>query len=175
MSTASTERQVSGEQLPLPGPEKVDCPCGCGLFGRPTRNGHVKGCSGTPGRPCRHCIGRRSRAKGKRKQRDARKALGIPGLSLGVDEEELWRGPIRVEVKAGHNDTMPIDTRYRKMRAQSEAARPVGDNRPFAAVAMPPGVSYGIVMIRTDELEAVVGAIAEAAFQKALEQRTLDD
>jgi hypothetical protein len=148
----------SDDQLPLPGPDKVDCPDGCGLFGRPTRNGHVQGCDGPPGQPCHSCIGRRSRAKGKRKQRQARKLLGIPGNSMGSDEEELWRGHVRVEVKAGHRDTVPVDTRYRAMRAQSDARKAYGDTRPFGAVVMPPGTSDGIVMVRLSE----VGAFAEA-------------
>lgn len=150
------------DQLPLPGPDKVDCPDGCGLFGRPTRNGHVRGCKGPPGQPCRSCIGRRSRAMGKTKQRAARKALGIPGLSLGVDEEELWRGHIRVEVKSGHRDAMPVDTRYREWRAQSDASRAIGDNRPFAAIAMPPGSSDGYAIVRLSELSAVAHAVVEA-------------
>lgn len=145
----------------LPGPEKVDCPCGCGLFGRPTRNGHVRGCKGPPGAPCRTCIGRRSRALGKRKQREARKALGIPGLSLGADEEELWRGAVRVEVKAGFQDTMPIDTRYRKTRAQSDASRAIGDNRPFASIAMPPGTSDGYAIVKLSDVVAFAYAIIE--------------
>jgi len=82
--------------------------------------------------------------------------------SLGTDEEELWRGTVRVEVKSGHMDTMPVDTRYRKMRDQSDASRAIGDNRPFAAVCMPPGSSDGIVMIRLSEVFDVAQALLEA-------------
>lgn len=149
------------DQLPLPGPDKIDCPDGCGKFGRPTRNGHVQGCKGPPGQPCRSCLGRRSRRNGKTRQRAARKALGIPGLSLGADEEELWRGHVRVEVKSGHRDTVPIDTRYRAMRAQSDAARAIGDNRPFLAIVMPPGTSDGIFMGRLSELRDVAWAVVD--------------
>jgi hypothetical protein len=149
------------DQLPLPGPEKVDCPDGCGKFGRPTRNGHVQGCRGPEGQPCWSCIGRRNRSQGKKKQRQARKALGIPGLSLGVDEEELWRGAVRVEVKSGKADTGPIDKRYRKSRAQSDASRAYGDNRPFAAITMPPGMSDGYATVRLSEVVEFAYAVIE--------------
>jgi hypothetical protein len=155
------------DQLPLPGPEKGLCQClkawpsgpdTCGRFGRlgePDRQGrrHVKGCD------CRRCLGRRSRRNGKGKQRAARKALGIPGLSLGADEEELWRGHVRVEVKSGHRDTVPVDTRYRAMRKQSDASRAIGDNRPFAAVVMPPGMSDGYAIVKLSELRDVAWAV----------------
>jgi hypothetical protein len=151
------------DQLPLPGPEKGMCECdfdefGCltfGTKGKPDAQGrrHVRGC------PCKHCVGRRNRTKGKKKQRDARKLLGIPGLSLGVDEEELWRGAIRVEVKSGNRDTVPIDTRYRAMRTQSDAKRAYGDNRPFAAIAMPPGMSDGYAIVRLSEVRDFAEAV----------------
>jgi hypothetical protein len=141
--------------LPYPGPNKVDCPDGCGLFGAPTRNGHVKGC------PCNSCRGRRSRARGQRKQRAARKALGIPGLSLGADHEELWRGVVRVEVKSGARDAGPIDTRYRAWRKQSDASHAFGDNRPFAGIAMPPGMSDGYAIVRLSDALAFAYALVE--------------
>ena len=143
----------------LPGPEKVDCPDGCGLFGRPTRNGHVRGCKGPEGAPCRSCLGRRNRAKGQRKQRAARKALGIEkGFSLGADHEENWRGFVRVEVKAGAQ-VRPAATAFYKMRAQSEASRPYGDHRPFVGIAMPEGESDGILMLKLSDLTDVALAV----------------
>jgi hypothetical protein len=153
--------------LPYPGPEKDYCGCGCGKFGTlkaVNSKGYrcVQRCVGKPGEPCKPCLGRTSRRRGKDKQRSARKALKIPGNSLGTDEEELWRGTVRVEVKSGHMDTMPVDTRYRKMRDQSDASRAIGDNRPFAAVCMPPGSSDGIVMIRLSEVFDFAQALLEA-------------
>jgi hypothetical protein len=149
------------DQLPLPGPKKAFCPCGCGLFGTPTKNGHIRLCKGPPDAPCYMCRGRRNRTQGKKKQRVARKALGIPGLSLGVDEEELWRGAVRVEVKSGKADTGPVDTRYRKSRAQSDASRAYGDNRPFAAITMPPGMSDGYATVRLSEVVEFAYAVIE--------------
>jgi len=142
----------------LPGPNKIDCPDGCGLFGTPLRNGHVRGCKGPPGQPCRSCLGRQNRAKGKVKQREARKVLGIAGPSLGADHEENWRGLVRAEVKAGAQ-VRPMQTAFERMRTQSEASRPYGDHRPFVAVAMPDGKRSGIVALRTEDIEAFALAI----------------
>ena len=139
----------------LPGPQKVECPDGCGRFGTPKRNGHIKGC------PCRSCLGARNRRSGSTKQRKARKALGIDGPSLGADHEENWRGAVRVEVKSGAQ-VRPAMTAFLRMEAQSEAKRPIGDNRPFMGIAMPPGTSDGLVLIRLSKLPAVVAALTEA-------------
>ena len=142
----------------LPGPEKRECPDGCGLFGHPTRNGHVRGCKGPPGQPCMSCIGRRNKKGGMRKQRAARKALGIAGPSLGADHEENWRYAVRTEVKSGAQ-VRPAWTAYLRMEAQSEASRPFGDNRAFVGIAMPPGTSDGLVLIRLSQFEKVVDEI----------------
>lgn len=154
----------------LPGPQKGECPDGCGLYGTLTNNGHVRGCKGPPGEPCRKCIGRRNRKKGTRKQRAAQRALGLvgPGSTLGANHEEHWRGNVRVEVKAGVQ-THPAVTAYRKMRAQSEASRPIGDNRPFMGVAMPDGEPDGVVLIRLSELEAVALAIVDGLGSNGME------
>lgn len=144
----------------LPGPMKIDCPDGCGLFGRPTRNGHVQGCKGPEGAPCRSCIGRRNKAKGRKKQRRAQVALGMTGLgtTLGPNHEENWSGHLRVEVKAGAQ-VRAANTAFRKMRTQSEASRPFGDVRPFIGVAMPDGESDGLVMCRLSDLPSVALAV----------------
>jgi hypothetical protein len=154
------------DQLPLPGPEKGYCECtilegGCGRFGLlgkpdPVGRRHARGC------PCRRCIGRRSRRQGKAKQRQARKLLGIPGLSLGTDEEELWRGHVRVEVKSGARDTKPIDVRYRATRKQSDYSKAYGDHRPFASVAMPPGMSSGYAIVLLDDVPQFAVAVVES-------------
>jgi hypothetical protein len=145
----------------LPGPAKVDCPDGCGLFGKPTNNGHVRGCKGPPGQPCHSCIGRRNKKQGMKKQRLARKALGIEGPSLGADHEENWRGRVRTEVKSGAQ-VQPAWTAFLRMEAQSEAQRPFGDNRPFVAIAMPKGTSDGLVLVRLSKLVAAADAVAGA-------------
>jgi len=156
----------------LPGPEKGYCECdgqddknpdvvlGCGLYGtlgRPDRAGlrHVRGCR------CKRCLGRRARRSGVAKQRVARRALGIDGPSLGADHEENWRGRVRVEVKSGHRESVPVQTRFLGCEAQSEAARSIGDNRPFMAIFMPPGTSDGLVVIRLSQLAEVARCLVD--------------
>jgi hypothetical protein len=146
-------------QLPLQGPEKGRCGCGCGLYGtlkKPNRAQIrcVRNCR------CKSCLGRRSKDKGATKQRKARNVLGIAGPSLGADHEENWRGAVLVEVKAGFQ-AKPVGTRYRHWRAQIEASRAIGDNRPACTIAMPDGWSGGVVMIHTDDVIAWAYAIVE--------------
>lgn len=95
------------------------------------------------------------------KQRAAAKGLHIPPSKFmsQMGHEENLRGPVRVEIKAGAQ-VGPIATRFTKYEEQSEAARPVGDHRPFVAVVMPEGWSTGIVMFRLTDLDAVVAAYA---------------
>lgn len=150
------------EQLPLPGPEKGDCECGCGRFGRlkrPNRAGLrcVRGCR------CVSCRGRQNRRKGQRKQRVAQKALRIPGTALGANHEELWRGVVRAEVKAG-GQVAPAWRQYLKMEDQAEMARAIGDTRMFAGVVMPDGIADGVVMVRLSrvfEFARVLNALDE--------------
>lgn len=137
--------------------DKADCGCGCGLYGtlkKPNRAGVqcVRGC-----KSCPSCRGRQSRAKGDRKALKARKALGIPGAN--TRHEELWGGSLRIESKAGAQ-VGPILTRYLAAKAQSEAARAVGDNRPFLMAAMPDR-GPGLLVIELDQLADVIAAIAE--------------
>lgn len=117
---------------------------GCPLYGnlgRASRDSkrRVKGCGDAVAR------GKRNRAKGDSKARKARKVLGIGGVNSR--HEELWGGDLRVEVKAGAQ-IKAIATRFLLAEAQSEAARPVGDHRPFALIAMPDGTSDGLVVMR---------------------------
>jgi hypothetical protein len=64
-------------QLPLPGPLKVLCPCGCGVFGTPKRKAwgdglrHVKGCG-----PCRRCTGSRSKSRASRRENRVARDIG---------------------------------------------------------------------------------------------------
>lgn len=83
--------------LPLPGPVKDDCPCGCGLFGaltKPHRDGthHVRKCV------CPRCRGRNvKRSSGNRERRIAKRIGGersaLSGAMSGYD--------IRVALKGG--------------------------------------------------------------------------
>ena len=125
-----------------------------GTLGRPARDGkrRVKGCGDPVAR------GRRNRAKGDSKARRARKMLGIAGAN--TRHEELWGGAMRVEMKAGAQ-VSPIVTRYRAAEQQSEAARSIGDIRPFVLVAMPDGESDGLAVMRLSVLADLLAVIRE--------------
>ena len=142
------------DQLPLQGPRKGDCVCGCGLFGtlRKRPENHVRGCN------CASCRGKRNRAKGDSKARKARKALNLQGSN--TRHEEHWSGTVRVEVKAGAQIN-PIWTRYRLAEEQSEQQRPFGDSRPFIMVAMPDGMNDGLVIFRLSQLHETAEALVE--------------
>ena len=131
---------------------KADCVCGCGLFGTPRvrPEGHIRGCN------CPRCRGKRNRAKGDAKARKARKALGIPGVMSR--HEEHFGGRVRVEMKAGAQ-VGPIQTRFELARLQSEAARPLGDNRRFMMIAMPDNTSDGIVLMRLSDFVEEFGTL----------------
>lgn len=148
------------DQLPLQGPQKGECGCGCGVYGtlkHPNRAGVrcVRGCT------CPSCRGKRNRASGGRKQSKAARALGIPRTSgMHPGNEETFGGTIRVEIKSGAQ-VGPIDTRFRAAEAQSEAQRPFGDHRPFCMVAMPKGTQDGIVLIRLSAVHEWAAALVE--------------
>lgn len=103
----------------------------------------------------------RNRSYGMVKQRAARKALertfGQPAARFSgqTGNEEGWRLPARVEVKAG-SQVDPIATRYTAAREQSDRNHAAGDGRPFVFVAMPRGVSWGLAVIRLDDLERLL-------------------
>lgn len=113
---------------------------------------HPRGCK------CRPCIGRRNRRSGREKQTAARKALGVVDrFQSRLGDEENWRLPwARVEVKSGAQ-VGPIATRFLKAEAQSEAARPVGDLRPFVMIAMPPGMTDGLLIVRLRDVDRLRG------------------
>src|SRR4051812_4350860 len=79
--------------------------------------------------PCPRCLGARNRRKGLRKQRAVAKEIeSLSGSPVGryssqTGNEENWRGPFRVEVKAGQQ-VQRTTTQYLDARAQAEAARP---------------------------------------------------
>jgi hypothetical protein len=72
--------------------------------------------------------------------------------------EENWGGAFRTEIKAGAQ-IGPIATRFQQARAQSDAAKAVGDIRPFVMVAMPDGTTKGIVLMDLDEFSELVSLI----------------
>lgn len=134
-----------------------DCGCGCGVYGtlkKPWRDQ-----TRCVARLCRcfRCRGRNNRAKGDAKARKARKALGAIGAMSR--HEEHWGGALRIEAKAGAQ-VGPILTRYLAAKNQSEAARPLGDTRPFVMAAMPDR-GPGLLVVEIDELAQIVAALLE--------------
>jgi len=111
---------------------------------------------------CRPCMGRRNRRKGQVKQRAVRKVLNLKAekWSGRTGNEETWNASnLRFEVKSG-KQVQPVATRYVAARNQSDAARSMGDHRPFVFVAAPDG-SSPLVVVRADELPEVVAAFVE--------------
>ena len=130
---------------------------GCPLFGtlgREDRQGkrRIKGCGDPSAR------GRRNRAKGDSKARRARKKLGLGGHL--TRHEENWGGHFRTEVKAGAQ-VGPIATRFNLAKAQSDAAKALGDIRPFIMVAMPDGTTDGIVLMSLSEFSELAALITQ--------------
>jgi len=149
-------------QVPEPNLKEQDyCGCGCGKFGtlkRPWRNGQrcvARTCQ------CRRCTGGASAKRGAKKQKLATKQLGLSHGQFAGRHEEALQGPIRTECKSTLRHAKPIETAYRLMRAQADAAKSVGDTRPFVASAIPPGSNLVYYVIRSDDLEAVVLALAK--------------
>jgi hypothetical protein len=138
--------------------ETGECGCGCGAYGSLKKKWSdgsrcvARKCS------CARCRGRNSRSKGDGKARKARAALAIPGVNSR--HEEHTGGTVRWEAKAGAQ-IQPMWTAFRKAEAQSEAARPVGDNRPFVMTAAPDGESDQIVAFRLSKVREVTAALAE--------------
>lgn len=128
-----------------------NCPL-FGTLGRADRKGirRVRGCSDPAAR------GRRNRTKGDSKARRARKKLGLGGHL--TRHEENWGGAFRTEIKAGAQ-VGPIATRFTQARSQSDAAKALGDIRPFVMVAMPDGTSKGIVLMDLDEFSELVSLL----------------
>lgn len=152
------------EQLPHHGPTKGDCEGNpekcvrhdCPIFGsllKANKDGkrRVRGCGD------KVALGTRSRRKGKRAQRAVANKLGIP---TGIDggNEETWRSSLRIEVKEGRQVQAAV-TAYRRTRDQSEASRPIGDNRPFMAVVVHEGLEVCVVAL--NDLHNVAAAVLE--------------
>ncbi len=135
-----------GDQLPMQGPQKGECVCGCGKFGRPKKNGHVRGCA-----PCKTCQGGRNRRNGMRRQREFQKAAGIKQASWrGANgNEESWRDAFRWEHKADNLSAKPVVNAWRRVFAQIEKNRTIGDPRPPAAGFTYEGVQLVVVEAET--------------------------
>ena len=119
-------------------------------------------------KPCPSCLGRRNRRSGLRKQRTARKGLGIEvRFAAQGGNEETWNGAVRVEVKSGAQ-AGPVWTRYKAAEDQSEANKSIGDPRPFLAVFMPKDITDGLVVFRLSRLTDVLGALT--SYQPRLEE-----
>lgn len=125
-----------------------------GTLGRADRRGvrRVRGCADPAAR------GKRNRRKGDSKARRARKKLGLGGHL--TRHEENWGGALRVEIKAGAQ-VKTIATKFNLAKAQSDAAKALGDIRPFAMVAMPDGSSEGIVLMTLSEFSDIVSLLME--------------
>lgn len=134
------------------------CGCGCGKEGtlrvKAWRDGVVcvsRGCT------CPRCRGKRNRAKGDAAGRKIRKQLGLAGAN--TRHEEHWSGPSRTESKEG-GIARPVITAHQNAKNQSEAARPIGDNRPFVGSFTYRGKT--VFTVGADDLETFVFACAEA-------------
>ena len=149
------------DQLPLSGPKKAECGCGCGRYGKPNQWGCVAGCT------CKRCTGRRNRRKGLQKQRVARKALGVEPQKFGDANEENWADSLfRNEVKAGAQ-IRPAVTAWLKIETQVDSNRPDfgDDGRPCRAVLMPDGWSDGLVMVRLSTWRELIRPALEEKYE----------
>lgn len=142
----------------------IACPCGCGAYGIPTKNGHPKRCPDA----CPSCRGRRNRARGKRAERDMRKRVGatVATNMHAAIGEEAWGGPIRWEAKAG-KQVDPIATRFLLAERQSEQNRRIGDTRPSGMLARPDGMPGGLVLMRGTVWQEFVQPALDAFYGEA--------
>jgi hypothetical protein len=143
------------------------CPCTderCPREGTPLTRTYKDGTTHIRRCPCRQCLGRKSKRTGGLAQRTAAKRLGLTTSSIKTGHEESYIGGLRIEVKSGRQ-IGPLVTAFEKGEAQSEAQRPLGDNRPFVYAAVPePNGKTVIYAFRTrdqDELRTVIAAFAE--------------
>lgn len=108
-------------------------------------------------------MGRNNKRSGGKAQRTAVKRLGMQYSSLATGEEAHLVGHIVVEMKSG-GLVRPLATAFDKAKKQSDAARAVGNTRPFVlgAIPEPTGkrVIYAFECRSDDELTTVVAALA---------------
>jgi hypothetical protein len=129
--------------------DKADCGCGCGLYGtlkKPNRAGVrcvARGCK------CNSCRGKRSHAGGHKKQNTAVRKLGIPVGRFAPTNEESLAGYFDVEVKSG-KQVGPVATWWKRTEDQvlTNQADFGSLRKPVLCVAMPEGMSDGLVVMR---------------------------
>lgn len=144
---------------------KADCVCGCGLFGTLLKRpeGHVRGCA------CPRCRGKRNRAKGLSKQREARKRLGVaPSHKFGDANEERWNDQLFAnEVKSGAQIKAAVTAWLKiEMQVQSNEAQFGSRRKPCRAVLMPDDWGKeGLVMVRLSTWEELVRPAMEAFYE----------
>lgn len=121
----------------------------------------------TRSKPCPACLGARNRRKGLKKQREARKALGIKPNRFGDGNEENWSDALfATEVKAG-KQAGPVVTFWRKCEAQIIVNQPDWGNqhKEPRVVVMPDGwpAGEGIVMVRLSSWRTIIVPALEQA------------
>lgn len=138
--------------------EMSECGCGCGVYGILKKSPNRAGVRCVKAKcNCKSCKGRKVNARGNAAGTKARKRLGLVGAN--TRHEEAWGGPVRTESKS-QGPARPVITAHNNAKAQSEHARPIGDNRPFIG-----SFTFGprtVFTIDADELERVVFALAES-------------
>lgn len=139
-----------------------DCECGCGEYGT-LKKPNAKGVRCVARKcKCVSCRNRNNRKRGLKKQKQAAMALGLVTGKFAPSDEEAFAGALRFECKATKREAGPVWTAFQNVEAQSEAARPIGDHRPFVAAFMPPGEGRdGLVVCRMSVLNEVAAAIVE--------------
>jgi len=123
------------------------CACGCALVGIPRKNGHIRGCV------CPPCRGGRNRRNGMTAQRNFQRAAGIKEAAWkGANgNEESWRDHLVWEHKRDGVNAKPVVGAYRRMVAQIEANRAIGDVRHPACGVTYAGMQLVIVSAATWE------------------------
>lgn len=144
----------------------ADCPI-YGTLGTPARDGkrRIRGCGDPVAR------GKNSRRKGLKKQRDARKRLGVaPSHKFGDANEENWGDPhFANEVKSGAQIKAAVNAWLRIEAQVLSNDTAIGSrHKPCRAILMPDGWgSEGLVMVRLSTWESLVRPAMEAQYGEA--------
>lgn len=142
-------------------PPIVACACGCGVESRPRVKAWSDGLYHARSCACHRCRGGRNRREGLRKQRTVTNILGLSQAQWAGANEETLSGAVRTEAKSG-GKARPVATAYENARAQSDAARSVGDNRVFVASFLPVGTRHAYFVVRSDDLWRFIADMAES-------------
>jgi hypothetical protein len=135
-----------------------------GTLGREARDGkrRIKGCGDPVAR------GKNSRRKGLKKQRDARKRLGVaPSHKFGDANEERWQDEIFAnEVKAGKQIQPAVNAWLRiEGQVKSNEADYGSRRKPARAILMPDGWgNEGLVIVRLSTWEDLVRPAMECYY-----------